>query len=89
MTDIKSTMKHTMVYFIHEDSDSSDSVHHKSIRRLAVEPLDTLDDVEFTKEGILAVLETFDPSKTPGDDGMNREILLRIFKRFPTFFTEI
>ena len=89
MTDIKSTMKHTMVYFIHEDSDSSDSIHHNSIRRLAVEPLDTLDDVEFTKEGILAVLETFDPSKTPGDDGMNREILLRIFKRFPTFFTEI
>jgi len=63
MTDIKSTMKHTMVYFIHEDSDSSDSVHHKSISQLAVEPLDTLDDVQFTKEEILAVLETFDPRK--------------------------
>ena len=78
-----------MEYFIPEDSESSDSVHHKSIRQLAVEPLDMLDDVEFTKEEMLVVLEKFDPSKTLGEDGLNSDILLRIFKRFPTFFTEI
>ena len=82
---IVSTMKHIMEYFIPEDSESSDSVHHKSIRQLAVEPLDTLDDVEFTKEAILAVLGKYDPSKTPGEDNLNRDIPLRIFKCFPHF----
>jgi len=87
--DIVSTMKHMMEYFIPEDSESSDSLYHKSIGQLAVEPLvDTLDGVEFTKEEILAVLEKFDPSKTPGEDDLNSNIILRIFKRFPTFFTE-
>jgi hypothetical protein len=35
------------------------------------------------------VLEKFDPGKALGEDGLNRDILLKIFKRFPTFFTEI
>jgi len=87
--DIVSTMKHMMEYFIPENSDSSDSVHHKSIRQMAVERLVTFDDVEFTKKEILVMLEKFDPSKTPGEDGLNSDILLRIFKCFPTFFTEI
>ena len=87
-TDIVSTMKHMMEYFIPEDSNSCDSVHHKTIRQLAVEPLDTPDDMEFTKEEIQAVLEKFHPSKALGEDGLNSEILLRIFKLFPTFFTK-
>jgi len=78
-----------MEYFIPEDSNSCDSVHHKTIRQLAVEPLGTPEDVEFTKEEILAVLEKFDPSKAPGEDGLTSEIFLRIFKLFPTFFTKI
>jgi len=89
MTDIKSTMKHMMEYFIHEDNECSDSIHHNSIRQLAGEPLDTLDDVELTTEKILAVLESFDLSKTPGEDGLNNETFLRIFKRYSTFLTEI
>jgi hypothetical protein len=82
-------MKHMMEYFLPEDNESSDSAHHKFIRQLAAEPLDTLDDEEFTKEEIQAVLEKFDPGKAPGEDGLDRDILLRMFKHFPTFFTEI
>jgi len=82
-------MKHMMEYFIPEYSNSCDSVHHKTIRQLAVETLDTPEDVEFTKEEILAVSEKFDPGKAPGEDGLTSEILLRIFKLFPTFFTKI
>jgi hypothetical protein len=89
MSDKANTMKHMMECFIPEDSDSSDTAYHKYIRQLTVEPLDTLDDEEFTKKEILAVLEKFDPSKAPGEDGLNKEILLKIFKRFPTFFKEI
>jgi len=88
-TDIRvvSTMEHMMDYFIHEDSETSDSAHHKRIRHEIEEPLDTRDDVEFTKEEILSVLETFDPNKAPGEDGQNSQILLKIFKRFPAFLT--
>ena len=88
-TDIVSTMKHMMEHFIQEDSDSSDSVHHQYIRQLTANPLDTPDDENFTKEEILTVLEKFNPDKAPGEDGLNRDILLKIFKRFPTFFTEL
>jgi hypothetical protein len=86
-TDIVSTMEHMMDYFIPEDSESSDSAHHKCIRHEIEEPLDTPDDVEFTKEEILTVLEKFDPSEAPGEDGQNSEILLKIFERFPAFLT--
>ena len=55
---------------------------------MTAEPLGTLDDEEFTKD-ILAVLEKFDPGKAPGEDGLNSDVFLKIFKHFPTFFTEI
>jgi hypothetical protein len=47
--DIGSTMNHMMDHFIPEDNESNDSAHHKLNRQLAAEPLDTLDDEEFTK----------------------------------------
>jgi hypothetical protein len=78
-----------MEHFIPEDCESNDSVHHKPIRQLATEPLDTPDDDEFTKEEILAVLAKFDPMKASGEDGWNGDILLKIFSSFPSFFTEI
>ena len=86
-TDIVSTVEHMMEYFIPDDSESSDSAHHTHIRHETEEPLYTPDDVEFTKEEILAVIEKFDPGKAPGEDGQNSEILLKTFKRFPTFIT--
>jgi hypothetical protein len=62
---------------------------HTHIRHEIEKPLDTPDDVEFTKEEILAVIEKFDPIKAPGMDGQNSKILLKTFKRFPTFITGI
>ena len=82
-------MKHMMEHFIPEDTERSDSAHHTYNRYLRAEPLHTLDDVEFTREEILAVLEKFDPSITTGEDSFNSDIFLENFKRFPTFFTEI
>jgi 3-deoxy-D-arabino-heptulosonate 7-phosphate (DAHP) synthase class II len=75
-----------MEYYIPEDSKSSDSVHHKFIRQLTVEPLDTHNKEEFTKEEILAVLEKFDPSKGPGEDGLNSDTHSKIFKHH--FFSQ-
>jgi hypothetical protein len=44
-----------MEYFILEDTERNDSAHHTYIRHLRAEPLDTPDDVDFTREEILAV----------------------------------
>jgi hypothetical protein len=82
-------MEHMMEYFIPNDSESSDSAHHTHIRHEIEEPLDTPDDVEFTKEEILAVIEKYEPGKAPGIDGQKSEILLKTFKRFATFITRI
>jgi hypothetical protein len=87
--DIVSTMVHMMEYFNPDDSESSDSAHHTHIRHEIEEPLDTPDDVEFTKEETLAVIQKFDPGKAPGMEGQKSEILLKTFKRFPTFVTGI
>jgi hypothetical protein len=68
-----------------EDTEISDSAHHKSIRKLTAEPLDTLDNKKFTEKEILAVLEKFHPRKEPGEDSLNSDVI----KRFPTFLRDI
>ena len=78
-----------MDHFIPEDNDSSDKTYHKGIRKRTREPLNTVDDDDFTKQEILAVLEKFDPRKAPGEDGLNSGILLHTFKCFPNLFTDI
>jgi len=46
--DIPSTLNVMMDYFIPEDSESSDGVHHSRTRQLMTEPLHTTDDIPFT-----------------------------------------
>jgi len=46
-----------MDHFVPEDSVNSDGVHHKRIRQQMLEPLQTTEDEEFTKQEILEVLE--------------------------------
>ena len=78
-----------MEYFIPEDSASSDETHFQRSRQLTTEPLNTIDDVQFPKHEIQAALENFDPRKAPGEDAINSDVLLRAFRNFPTFFTEV
>jgi hypothetical protein len=59
-----------MNYFAPEDTESSDGDHHKEARQLMTEPLHTTDDIPFKKQEIQAVLEKFDPWKTPGEDSL-------------------
>jgi hypothetical protein len=78
-----------MDYFIPEDDESSDGAHHRQIRQTITEPIQTKDDIPFTKQEVQATLEKFDPRKAPGEDAINSEILLQVFRRIPTSFTEI
>ena len=75
-----------MGHFVPEDSDG---VPHKRANQQVMEPLHTTNDDAFTRLEIQAVLERFDARKAPGEDAPNSEILLHIFRSFPTFFTDI
>ena len=88
-TDINSTIKQMIVHFTPEDNGCSDSEHHKRIRQQITEAPDISNNEEFTQEEILAALAKFNPQKAPGEDGLTSEILLKTFKCFPSFLTEI
>jgi hypothetical protein len=78
-----------MDYFVPEYFKSSHGAHHKRARQLMAEPLHTTDDTPFSKHEIQATLEKFDPWKAPGEDALNSEVLLQVFRSVPTFFTEV
>jgi len=67
-TDIQSTINQIIEHFVPEDSEDGEEAHHKHVRQQASAPLQTTDDVEFTRHEVQATLEKFDPRKTPGED---------------------
>jgi len=54
-----------------------------------LEPLNTIEDVPFTKQEIHDILYKFDPRKAPSEDALNSEILMHTFRIFPNTTTEI
>jgi hypothetical protein len=63
--------------------------HHLSSSPPYYHPTITNDNIPFTKQEVQAALEKFDPRKAPGEDALNSEILLQVFRRIPSTFTEI
>jgi hypothetical protein len=86
---IRSTINQMMDHFIPADTKSNDGAHHRQARQKMTEPIQTNDDIPFTKQEVQAAFERFDPRKAPGEDALNSEILLQVFRRIPNFFTEI
>ena len=89
ITDMQSTINQMTEHFVPEDSEDGQEAHHKHVRHQASAPLQTTNDVEFTRHKVQAILEKFDPHKVPGEDTMSSEILLHVFRGFPTAFTQI
>ena len=46
------------------------------------QPLYTMDDKEFTKEEVKQVIESLQPKKAPGPNGITNEIIKLILKRY-------
>jgi hypothetical protein len=88
-TDTISTVGRLMDHFVPEDNEDCDEAHHKQVRRIVTEPLDTKEDVPFTKQEIHDVLHRFNHRKAPGEAALTSEILRHSFKLFPNTFTEI
>jgi hypothetical protein len=78
-----------MDQFIPDDKEVSDEAHHKQVKRQVSELLNTIEDVIFTKQEFHDILCKFDPRKAPGEDALNSEILMHIFRIFPNTTTEI
>ena len=88
-TDMQSTINQMSEHFVPEDSQDDNEAHHKRIRHIAAAPMYMPNDEEFTRQEVQAALERFDPLKAPGEDALPSEILLQVFRSFPTVFMEI
>jgi hypothetical protein len=75
-------------YLITEDREEENQ-HHKNIRKMTEEPINTRDDGEFTQGEIKQTIESFNSKKAPGMDGITSDIFLRTFNKFPRLVTEI
>jgi hypothetical protein len=87
-TDMQSTVNQMTEHFVPENREDGDNAHHKRVRYRVSAPLRTTNDEEFTMHEVRAALERFDPRKAP-EDALSSEILMHVFRSFPTAFTEI
>jgi hypothetical protein len=74
--------------FVPEDV-TNDSAVHRQTREQIQQPIDTEDDKPFSQEEIASVIKKFNPKKAPGEDGLTSEIILHVFRSFPSFLTEV
>jgi len=88
-TDMETTIIQMIEHFVPEYSEDREVAHHKQVRLQASAPLQTINDVEFTRHEVQAILEKFDHRKAPGEDALSSEILMHVFRTFPTVFTQI
>jgi len=83
----------TLVYMaeqlIPEDNPQDDTDHHKNIRRLTEQPIETIDDRDFSQDEVQQIIEDFNPRKAPGPDGITSDILTLVFKSIPKTVTSV
>jgi len=83
----------TLVYMaeqlIPEDNPQDDTDHHKNIRRLTEQPIDTIHGRDFSQDEVRQIIEGFHRRKAPGPDGITSDILTLVFKSIPKTVTSI
>ena len=70
-----------------EDNPQEDTHHHIQVREQTEQPLNTPDDIEFTREEVGQVIESLKPKKAPGPSGITNELVKLIFKAIPNTIT--
>jgi hypothetical protein len=83
------TLKLLIEQLIPKDDAQDDTDRHMNIRRLAEQPIGTTDDKEFTQDEVRRIIESFNPRKSRGPDGITSEILTFVFKSLPKTVTSI
>jgi len=82
------TMEVLLDYLFEEDN-TEENQYQKQITKTVEEPIKTINDIEFSRDEIKQVIESFNDKKAPGIDGITAGIYLRIFKIFPNLITTI
>ena len=70
-----------------EDNPQEDTHHHIQVREQTEQPLNTPNDIEFTREEVGQVIESLKPKKAPGPSGITNEIVKLILKVIPNTIT--
>jgi hypothetical protein len=66
-----------------DDNPQDDTHHHNKIRKQTEQPLNTLNDKEFTQEDVGQVIVGLKQKKAPGPNGITNEVVKLIFKVIP------
>ena len=72
-----------------EDNPQDDTNHDKNIRRLTEQPIETIEDRNFSQDELRQIIEIFNPRKAPGPDGVTSDILTIVFESIPKTVTSI
>jgi len=75
---IQETMKVMLEYHFPEDREEG-TQHHKNIRKSIDEPINTSEDVEFSRQEIRQTIVSFNDKKAPRIDEITGGIYLRTF----------
>lgn len=86
---LQDTLNHMIDHFVPDDKNNDDTEYHKNIRTENNIPSSTQNDREFTYREILDIIKRMDPRKTPGEDGITSDILLKVIESFPKYIVEI
>jgi hypothetical protein len=85
---IPETINIMLNHFITDDREE-ETYCHKNTRKMIEEPIQTVDDIEFTQREIKQTIESFNGKKAPGIDRITSRIFLRTFNTFPRLVTVI
>jgi hypothetical protein len=86
---IMETLEYIAEYLIPEDNPQDDTEYHKHIRRQMEHPQKTNDDRDFNQDEVRRTIESFNPKKAPGLEGITSDILTLVFKSIPKTTTSI
>jgi len=73
-SNLNETMKVMTDHLTPNDEQSDDTDHHKRIRTLSTEPIQTADDRDYTPAEVKNAIDDLNHKKVPGEDGITREI---------------
>jgi hypothetical protein len=87
--DFAETARYMIESFAPTDSEESDNDRHKLLRMEIKEPITTEDDTPFTTLEIREAIKGIEKTRSPGEDGITSDFLLRAFNLLPKFTTAL